>query len=76
MEIKIYGTGCPKCTKLYELAELAVQDLGVDAEISKVSDIMAIMNAGIMSTPALTVNGELKFSGSLPTRDEIKAVIK
>jgi small redox-active disulfide protein 2 len=76
MEIKIYGTGCPKCTKLYELAELAVNDLGIEAELSKVSDIMEIMNAGIMTTPALAVNGEVKFSGSLPTREEIKAVIK
>ena len=76
MKIEILGTGCPKCKKLMELAEKAVKDIGVSAEISKVEKINDIMNYGVMITPALVIDGEVKVAGRIPTEDEIKNWIK
>jgi small redox-active disulfide protein 2 len=74
-KVQILGTGCPKCNKLYELACLAVEQDGLDAEVVKVSNINEIINFGIMVTPALAVDGEVKVSGKLPTIEEIKSYI-
>lgn len=72
MKIEILGTGCPKCKKLAELANEAVTELGIAAEIVKVDKISDIMNYGVMITPALAIDGKVKVSGKLPTKDEIK----
>ena len=72
MKIEILGTGCPKCKKLLELAEKAVRDTGVAADISKVDKIKDIMNYGVMVTPALVIDGEVKVSGKIPGEEDIK----
>ena len=76
MKIEILGTGCPKFKKLTELAEKAVKDTGISAEISKVDKINDIMNYGVMITPALVIDGEVKVSGRIPSEEEIKNWIK
>ncbi|MFW5755455.1 MAG: thioredoxin family protein [Tangfeifania sp.] len=72
MEIKILGTGCPKCKTLEKLTHEVVADSGIDAQVSKVEDIMEIMNYGVVSTPGLVVDGKVKLSGRLPSKDELK----
>jgi len=76
MKIEILGTGCPKCKKLMELAEKAVKDTGVAAEISKVDKISDIMNYGVMMTPAIAIDGEVKAAGRIPSEEEIKKWLK
>ncbi|MDR9757329.1 MAG: thioredoxin family protein [Thermoanaerobacterales bacterium] len=71
MEIKILGTGCAKCDKLEEMVREAVGELGVDAEIIKITDLNEILEYDIMMTPGLVVNGEIICSGRLPKKDEI-----
>jgi len=72
MKIEILGTGCPKCKKLFENAQEAVKNLGTSADVVKVEDIQQIMNAGVMFTPALAVDGEVKSVGKVLSVDEIK----
>jgi small redox-active disulfide protein 2 len=72
MKIEILGMGCPKCKKLYENAQSAVKELNVQAEIVKVEDIQKIMDYGLMSTPAIAIDGEVKAAGRIPASDEIK----
>lgn len=72
MKIQILGTGCPKCKKLAENTEAAAKELGVEYEMEKVTDINAIMGFGVMMTPALAVDGEVKVVGKVPSVDEIK----
>jgi len=71
MKIEILGTGCAKCKTLYENARKAVEESGKAAEIVKVEDIPSIMKYGVMSTPALVVDGQVKFSGKLASVAEI-----
>lgn len=71
MEIKILGTGCAKCNKLEELVREAVGELGVDADIIKITDLNEILEYDIMLTPGLVVDGEIICSGRLPKKDEI-----
>ena len=73
--IQILGTGCPKCKKTYERVEQAVRELGICAEIEKIEDLKAIMNFGIMVTPAVAIDGDVKVSGKIPSVDEIKKYI-
>ncbi|MBN2407652.1 MAG: TM0996/MTH895 family glutaredoxin-like protein [Elusimicrobia bacterium] len=75
MKIEILGTGCPKCKRLTQNAEEAVKELGIDAEIVKVTKIKEIMNYGVMMTPALAVDGDVKASGKVLSKDEIKNII-
>ena len=75
LEIKILGTGCPKCKSLDKVTRKVVEEAGLDANIEKVEDIMEIMKFGIISTPGLVVNGEVKVSGRLPSEKEIKSII-
>ena len=72
MKIEILGTGCPKCKKLTELAKETVAELGIPAEILKVDKINDIMNYGVMLTPALAIDGEVKVAGRIPSKEEIK----
>lgn len=71
MRVEILGTGCPKCETLAAYAKQAVAQLELDAEIVKVTDINEIASRGVLMTPALAVDGEVKFSGRLPSVDEI-----
>jgi small redox-active disulfide protein 2 len=75
MEIKILGTGCPKCKTLEKIAREVVEKEQIQANVTKVEDIMAIMNYGVMSTPALVVNEKVEIKGRVPSYDEIKQVL-
>jgi small redox-active disulfide protein 2 len=72
MKIEILGMGCPKCKKLYENALTAVKELNVQVEVVKVEDIQKIMDYGLMSTPAIAIDGQVKAAGRIPAPDEIK----
>ncbi len=74
-KIQILGTGCPKCKKLAENAEAAAKELGIEFEIEKVTDINEIMKFGVMMTPALVVDGEVKVVGKVPSTDEINQML-
>jgi len=74
-KLQILGTGCPKCKKLFEATQQAVKDLGIEAEVTKVEDITEIMKFGVMSTPALSVDGTIKVVGRIPKLDELKTMI-
>lgn len=74
-EVKILGTGCPKCTKLAENTEAAAKELGIEYELAKVTDISEIMKFGVMMTPALVVDGKVKIVGKVPELDEIKQLL-
>jgi small redox-active disulfide protein 2 len=76
MKIQILGTGCPKCAKLAENAEAAIEETCINAEIEKITDINDIMKFGVMMTPALAVDGDVKIVGKVPTAEEIKEMIK
>ncbi|MFH1724924.1 MAG: thioredoxin family protein [Elusimicrobiota bacterium] len=75
MKIQILGTGCPKCHKLAEAAESAAKELGLDFELEKVTDINEITKFGVLMTPALAVDGEVKVAGKVPSADEIKKML-
>ena len=75
MNIKILGTGCPKCKTLEKMTREVVEKNRIDATISKVEDIMEIMRYGIMSTPALVVDEKVEIKGRVPSLDEIKKVL-
>jgi len=74
-KIQILGTGCPKCKKLAENAEAAAKELGIEFEIEKVTDINEIMKFGVMMTPALVVDGDVKVVGKVSSTDEIKGML-
>jgi small redox-active disulfide protein 2 len=76
MKIQILGTGCPKCKQLTQNAEEAVKALGLDAEIKKVTQINDIMAFGVMITPALAVDGQVKSSGKVLSAEEIKGMLQ
>jgi small redox-active disulfide protein 2 len=76
MKVQIYGTGCGKCNMLEKAAKQAIKEMGVDAEVVKVSDINQIVEAGILATPGFAVEGEVKSMGRVPSNDEIKKWIK
>ncbi len=75
MEIKILGTGCPKCKTLEEITRKVVKDNGIDANITKVEDIIEIMKYNIMVTPALVVNEKVVAKGRIPSVDEIRRLL-
>jgi len=74
-KIQILGTGCPKCKKLAENAEAAARELGIEYELKKVTDISKIMKFGVMMTPALAVDGQVKSVGKVPSVEDIKAML-
>lgn len=75
MKIEVLGTGCAKCKNLYENVKKAVELSGKEAEVVKVEEIQKIMKYGVMSTPALVVDGVVKFSGKVPGADEIRGML-
>ena len=72
-KLQVLGTGCPKCKKLAENAEAAVKSLGIEYTLEKVTDINEIMKFGVMMTPALAVDGQVKVVGKVPDAEAIKA---
>ncbi|HEX2948467.1 MAG TPA: thioredoxin family protein [Armatimonadota bacterium] len=70
--ITVYGPGCAKCKQTEELVRKVVAETGIDATVVKVSDIKAMVTAGIMSTPAVAVDGVIKIAGRVPKADDIK----
>jgi small redox-active disulfide protein 2 len=76
MQLLVIGPGCTKCRTLAQFTEQAVKELGVAAEINKVTDLKQIMALGVMMTPALAVNGTIKVVGKVPSVAEIKSLLQ
>ena len=75
MEIKILGTGCAKCIALEKSVREALEEMGINADVRKVTDIGEIMNYGVMMTPALVINNKVKSTGKILTVEEIKGML-
>jgi small redox-active disulfide protein 2 len=76
MKIEVLGPGCPRCQKTEANVKTAVKELGVEAEVTKVTDIRAVAQKGVMMTPAVIVDGVVKSQGKIPTVPEIKAWLR
>jgi small redox-active disulfide protein 2 len=76
MEIKVLGTGCPKCHKLEEETRRAIAELGLECSLEKVTQVAEIMKYGVMITPALVVDGKVKVAGKVPSVAEIKKMLE
>lgn len=76
MIVKVLGSGCTNCKRLEEMAAKAVEQLGLDAEVVKVTDIGEIMAFGVMATPALVVDDELRLAGRVPSYDEVLTILR
>ena len=74
-EIKVLGPGCPKCVQLMKQTEQAVQELGLECSVEKIVDIQQITSYGVMMTPALVVDGQVKMSGKVPSLDDLKKML-
>lgn len=74
--LEILGTGCAKCNRLQQVSEEAAKELGIEYTLNKVSDVKTIMGYGVMMTPALVVDGEVKVSGKVPSLDEVKKMMQ
>ncbi|QQY79859.1 small redox-active disulfide protein 2 [Keratinibaculum paraultunense] len=75
MEIMILGTGCSKCEKLEKNLEVALKELSIDANIEKVDNLAVIVSYGVMSTPGLVIDGEVKSIGKVPNVKELKKML-
>ena len=75
MKIQILGTGCAKCKKMAEVAEKAAKDLDIDYELEKVTEIVDIMQFGVMSTPGLVIDGKVVVAGKVPAEDRMKELL-
>ena len=75
MEIKVLGTGCPKCKSLEKLTNETISELGIEASVQKEEDIMKIMAYGVLSTPGLVVDEKVVLSGRLPSKKELKLIL-
>jgi len=75
MEIIVLGTGCAKCNSVYSVAEKVVAKTGIDATLRKETDITKIMAYGVMTTPAIVVDGVVKLTGYVPTEAEVRKII-
>jgi small redox-active disulfide protein 2 len=76
MEVKVLGMGCPKCKRLEAMAREVAAELGVEATFTKVQDMDAILAYDVATTPALVVDEQVKVSGRLPSKDEIRSWLK
>ncbi|AKB85498.1 thioredoxin family protein [Methanococcoides methylutens] len=72
MKIEVLGSGCAKCNKVKEIVEKVVNEAGIDAEIVKVEDIDKILDYGVMVTPGLVIDGDVKIAGKIPSEDKVK----
>jgi len=75
MDIKVLGTGCTKCKNLENLTREIVAQNGIDATVTKVEDIMEIMQFGVMTTPALVIDGQVVVKGKIPSAEEMKKLL-
>ena len=73
--LQILGTGCSKCERLTEQVEQAAKELGIEHQIEKVTDIEQIISFGVMMTPALAVDGQVKAAGNIPSLEELKRLM-
>ena len=76
MKIEVLGAGCPKCRKVKENVKKAISEAGVEAEVAEVKDLKAIADYGVMLTPAVAIDGEIKFVGKVPSPDDIKKLLR
>jgi len=76
VKVKVLGTGCKNCQRLYGTVTETVRELGLAAVVEKVEDLAAIMSFGVMSTPALVVNGRVVLSGRVPGKEEVKKLLQ
>ncbi len=76
MKIQILGTGCARCDALMKVTEQAAQSLGLQYELEKVTDLKQIMAFGVMTTPALVLDGKVKVNGKVPSVDELKTMLQ
>jgi len=76
MKIEILGTGCSKCKATEKIVRKVVEELGKKVDIVKVEDLQEIVDRGVMMTPAVVVDGEVKIIGHVPSPDEIKKLLK
>jgi len=74
--LQVLGPGCPKCKKLAENAEAAAKELGIEHRLEKITDITKILDFGVMVTPALVVDGDVKVAGKVPSPEEIKQMLQ
>lgn len=75
MKIQILGTGCAKCKKMADIAEKTAKDLGIEYELEKVTEIVDIMQFGVMSTPGLVLDGKVVVAGKVPTEEKMKELL-
>lgn len=75
MEIKVFGTGCAKCKATCQAIERAIAENGLDVRLTKVDDIVELLNAGIMATPAVMVDGVVRIRGHVPSEREIRQLL-
>lgn len=75
MEIKVLGTGCPKCKSLYKVVSEVVEENSINAQVDKIEDIVEIMNYNILSTPAMVIDGKVVLKGKVPSKEEILKII-
>lgn len=73
--IQILGTGCAKCNRLADTADAAARELGIDYRLEKITDLMRFADFGVMLTPALAVDGEVKVAGKVPSQEELKQML-
>jgi len=76
MEIKVYGSGCPKCKKVYSAFEEAIKETGADATVVKVQDMSEIINKGFAATPAVEIDGKVVSTGKVITKQEASGFLK
>jgi len=76
MKVEIFGSGCPRCKQTEKVMKMAVEELGTNATVEKVTDMMAMMEKGIISTPAVALDGEIVLSGKIPSLEEAKKLLK
>ena len=75
MEIKVLGPGCVKCKKTEALVREVINESGIDADVEKVTDLLKIAGYGVLGTPAVVVNGDVKSVGKIPSKEDIKSWI-
>ena len=76
MQIKVIGTGCDKCDKLYVNTQEALTELGIEAQLEKVEDLLEIVKLGVMTSPSLMIDGKLVVSGQVVSKDKIKKLLR
>lgn len=76
MNIKVIGSGCEKCDKVYATVTECVAELGLDAEVEKVEDLIEIVKLGVMSAPSLMIDGKLVLAGQVPSKEQVKKLLK